>query len=251
MDLKEAEKEFDKYIENFDKTIPKMERKIEHSKRVMKNCKEIATSLGLNQKEIEVASLIGLLHDIGKLKQIENAEYKKIEHGELAVQILKENNYIRRFIKENDYDEVIFKAIRNHGLFALEEGLSKEELLFTNIIRDADKLDIFYEGAYIFWTSEEEKEQVEKSHISKMVFEEFMKEKPMSRNLESTPLDRVIEFIAFIFDINYKYDFEIIKKEDYINKILDKFKIENQETLEQFEEVRNKANEYVCQKSFI
>ena len=55
--------------------------------------------------------------------------------------------------------------------------LSKEEILFSKIIRDADKLDILYEGAEIFWKSEEEVERVENSKINVKVEQQFKVER--------------------------------------------------------------------------
>ena len=49
----------------------------------------------------------------------------------------------------------------------------------------------------------------------------------------------------FIFDIYYKESFKMIKENDYINKIINKFEIEDDDLKEQFEEVRSIANNYV------
>ena len=58
---------FDEYVANYDKDNPKVALKIEHTYRVMEASKNVAVSLGLDQDEIDLASLIGLLHDIGDL----------------------------------------------------------------------------------------------------------------------------------------------------------------------------------------
>lgn len=249
MNLENAKKEFEIFVQQYDLEHPKIQRKLGHSYRVMENAGKIAESLNLSEEEIELARLIGLLHDIGhfetiKIKDILK-ENKKIDHGDFGVEILKNNNHIRKYIEESKYDNIIFKAIKNHNKFKMEEGLSERELIFSKIIRDADKLDIFYEGAEMFWTTSEEIEEVNNSEISDLILKLFMDFCIADRKKTLTKADRVLNIISFIFDINYKYDFEVLKKENYINRILDKFEFKNEINASKIKEVRKIANEYI------
>ena len=253
MDIENAKIEFTKFVKQYDLTFPKMKRKFEHSFRVMENAKNIAESLNLNNEKIEIATLIGLLHDIGYFEQIKVnnilKENRKIDHGDLGVKILQKNDYIRRYIEEDKYDNIIFKAIKNHNKFKIEDGLSEEELLFSKIIRDADKLDIFYEGAEMFWTKDEQRDEVNNSIITAEAQNAFIKHIHSDRKDIKTKVDSIINFIAMMFDIHYKYDFEVIKREDYINKILNKFDFKDETTAEQMRQIRKIANEYVENKT--
>lgn len=253
MNIENAKQEFIKYLEQYDvENNLKMERKVEHSFRVMENAGEIAESLELNKEEIEIAKLIGLLHDIGRFEQIRIyntfQDHISIDHGDLGVEILKKANYIRKYIDEDKYDNIILKVIKNHNKFAIEEGLTDRELLFAKIIRDADKLDIFYEGAEIFWNTEKEIKEKEESKITPEILGEFNAYSLIDRRKSVTPLDGIVGFIAFLFDINFKYTFESIKEKDYINIILDKFNIKDEETKKQIEEVRKIAKKYMENK---
>lgn len=249
MNIENAKIEFTKFAKSYDLTFPKMKRKLEHSFRVMENARNIAKSLNLNNDEIEIATLIGLLHDIGHFEEIKEKdilkENTKIDHGDLGVEILQKDNYIRKYIVEDKYDNSIFKAIKNHNKFRIEDGLSTQELLFAKIIRDADKLDIFYEGAEMFWTDEKQKEEISESKITDEVIELFSKNVYWNRENIQTKVDSIIHFISLIFDINLKYDFEVIKREDYINKILNKFDFKDITTAEQMRQIRKIANEYI------
>lgn len=249
MNLENAKQEFMKYVEGCDLENPRMKRKVGHSLRVMENSGKIAKSLNLNKEEVELAKLIGLLHDIAKVgKYGMNPEYKSQDHGDLGVEILNTENYIRKYIEESKCDNIIFKAIKNHNKFAIEEGLPDEEMLFAKIIRDADKLDIFYEGAEMFWNTEEEKQKIGNSKITQCVLDEFNSNFSIDRKKIVTPVDGVISFISFVFNINFEYDYEVIKREDYINKILNKFEFIDQTTKKQMEEVRKIADEYIKTK---
>ena len=249
MNLENAKKEFEIFVQQYDLEYPKMKRKLKHSYRVMENTGKIPKSLNLNEEEIEKAKIIGLLHDIGHFETIQIKdilkEDKKIDHGDYGVEILQKDNYIRRFIDQDKYDNIIFKAIKNHNKFKIEEGLSEEELLYAKIIRDADKLDIFYEGVEMFWTKPEEIEEVNNSKLSNKVVEAFNNNILIDRKDVLTKADGILSFIGFVFDINFKYDFEVLKKEDYINRILNKFRFKDKTTLNQMNQVRRTINEYI------
>ena len=249
MNLENAKNEFTKFVRKYDMENEKIKRKYGHSYRVIENTAQIAKSLNLSEEEIKIAKLIGLLHDIGhfetiKIKDILK-ENKKIDHGDLGVEILKKENYIRKYIEEDKYDNIILKAIKNHNKFRIEEGLTEKELLFAKIIRDADKLDIFYEGAEMFWTMSEEIEDVNNSELSEKIIEAFRNNILIDRKDVTTKADGILNFIGFIFDINFKYDFEVLKKEDYINRILNKFEFKNKITASKMIEARKIANEYI------
>ena len=247
MDLKKAKKEYLNYISNYEMSIFDLKRRAEHSIRVMELSGKIAKSLNLSDEDIDLAMLIGLLHDIARYEEyIQKYILKnnaKIDHGDLGVEILKKDNYIREFIEEDKYDDIILKAIKSHNKFEIEKGLTDEELLFAKIIRDADKLDIFYECIEKFWIDIKE---VEKSFISEEVFDDFRYYKLVEKGKVKTPIDNLIMVLAFIYDLNFKYSYEVLKEERYIEKIIDLFNFENNKiTMKQIEEIRKISNEYI------
>ena len=247
MDIEKAKKVFENYVKQYDLENPRMKLKFQHSHRVMDCAGRIAQSLKLSEEKVELAKLIGLLHDIGRFEQIRIyntfTDHKSIDHGDLGAEILEKDNYIREYIEEEKYDNIILKAITNHNKFKIEEGLSEEEFLFAKLIRDADKLDIFYEGAEMFWNTEEEREKIGKSKITKEVLKEFNDKHLIDRRDIVTLADSILSFIAFVFDLNFKYTYEIIKKEKYIKKILDKFIFKDEVTAEQMEQIRERAEQ--------
>ena len=249
MNIEKAKKEFEIFVQQYDLENEKIKRKFGHSFRVMEKAGQIAKSLSLPNEEIELSKLIGLLHDIGRFEQERIyktfKDHESIDHGDLGVEILKKDKYIRKYIEEDKYDNIILKAIKNHNKFKIEEGLSKQELLFAKIIRDADKLDIFYEGVEMFWTKPEEIEEVNNSKLSNKVVEAFNNNILIDRKDVLTKADGILSFIGFVFDINFKYDFEVLKKEDYINRILNKFRFKDKTTLNQMNQVRRTINEYI------
>ena len=248
IDLEKAKKEFIKYTEKYDLKNENIERKQLHSLRVMEISKQIAEGLNLSQQEIDLATLIGLLHDIARFEQYTQyktfSDLQSIDHGDFGADILEKD--IRRYIEIDQYDEIIIKAVKNHNKFKIEEGLTEKEELFAKIIRDADKIDIFFESVEMFWKGQEN--QVEKSKISEDVIKQFDNFSQTKRKINETIADKVIRVITFIFDINFKSSFQILKQEDYINKILNRYKFQDEYTKQKAEEIRKKANEYLKQK---
>lgn len=250
IDLKHAKDEFLNYTKNYDLSNENIKRKQDHSLRVMQISENIARSLKLNEEEVTLAMLIGLLHDIARFEQYTQYQTFKdsisFDHGDYALKILEKD--IRKYIDTNKFDEIIKKAIKNHNKLYIEEGLNEKEELFAKIIRDADKLDIYFESSELFWRGLEK--EVEESKISDEVFQAINNNSQVIRTKEKdfTKLDLVITNIAFVFDINFDISFEILYKKDYINKIMDRYNIKNKNTKEMFEEIRKVANNFIKQQ---
>lgn len=253
INIEEAKEEFIKYTENFNTKDKNIERKQQHSLRVMKIAEQIATNLKLNEEQIQLATLIGLLHDIGRFKQYTEIglgdNLEGFDHGDYGAKVLFEEGLIRKFIETNKYDEIIKKSIKNHNKFSIEAGLTQEELLFAKLIRDADKIDILYESIDIYYKNNEE--EVNKSVLSEKIYNEFTKEATIKKekNVRFKFIDDITCVISFIYDINYKTSFEIIKEKDYINKIIDRYNFQDQSTKTKVEEIRKLANEYIEEKT--
>ena len=104
----------------FDKDNANIERKYIHTINVMNLSETIAKSLNLNEEEIKkFTKLIALLHDIARFEEYKAVKkettfvnFEKHHHASRGVEILKENNFIRKFIQENKYDDIIYAAIR-------------------------------------------------------------------------------------------------------------------------------------------
>lgn len=248
INLEKAKNEFITYTENYNLENENIKRKQLHSLRVMKISGKIAEGLKLQQEEVELAELIGLLHDIARFEQYTKyntfKDIESIDHGDLGAKILKES--IRNFVDTDKYDGIIIKAVKNHNKYKIGKNLTEKEKIFAKIIRDADKIDIYYESVEMFWKGKEEK--VEKSIISEETLKQFQNLVQIKSKENETEIDNVIRVIAFIFDINYKASFQILKEQDYINKTLNRYNLEDAYTREKVEEIREIANEYIKSK---
>ena len=111
IDIESAKQELIRHVKEMELENPRAPRKLDHIMRVAKISRELASSLGLTEEQIKLAELIGLLHDIGRFEQYRVFDKKissivldtqvKFNHGEAGVEILKKDNYIRKYVAQN------------------------------------------------------------------------------------------------------------------------------------------------------
>lgn len=210
---------FKKYVDKFDFTDTNIERKYYHSLRVMELCEKIAKDMKLSAENIELAKVIGLLHDYGRFMQVNKyhtfSDMSSIDHGDYGVRMLFDNNEISSYWGDkNDYD-IIYDAIKYHNKLEIPKGLDNRNNMFCQIVRDADKLDILYIFASKIFILPEDDD------ISLKVKETFEDEKQINRKDEISGADRVITTLALIYDLNYKYSFRYLKKTKLVEQIYD------------------------------
>lgn len=254
MDLDKAISYFYEYTSHFKVADNKVTIKVKHTMGVVEVAEYIARNLNLSEEDVELAKLIGLLHDIGRFEQAvryDNYEdYNTMDHADFGAKLLFEEGLIRKFIDTDEYDEIIRKAIVNHNKFKIEDGLNERELLHAKIIRDADKTDNFFIKQYqdfpsLFKSTEEE---VEKEKITDVVWNEFLQERTVVSSHRVTSMDKWISHIAWVYDYNFAVGLKYLKENDCVDKIIDRLDYKDKETKERMEYARKRVNEYIDRK---
>lgn len=257
LDIKNAKLVFKQFLEEYkNQDDLGFELKVVHTYHVVENARILAQGLNLKQEDIELAELIALLHDIGRfeeLKILNKFDSVGFNHAEHGVKMLFEDGLIRNFIQDSEYDEIIKIAIENHSKLAIEEGLDEKTLLHCKIIRDSDKLDNFR-------VKEEEKietifpkvvssnEEIENSTISEIVYNSIKRLECVKLTDRKTPLDYLTCILAFMFDLNFSITYKIVKDNNYVNHLIDRFDYKIPDTKEKMETIRKIINSYVDKK---
>ncbi len=238
---------------NYDMNDTKVSHKLNHTLHVVSNAKFLCEKMNLDNENKEVALIIALLHDIGRFDQAKELksfreDINNYDHATLGIKLLFENNLIRSFIEFDKYDEIIKIAIANHNKYIVDfDSMYEIQALHSKIIRDADKLDSFrakYEDD-IYTMANITQEEIETSLISDNIFNDFINEKTILNKDRKTPADIWISYIAFIYGLYFKESLLYIKENNYINKLIDRFHYELNDTKEKMEKIRNKGNKYI------
>ncbi len=212
---------FDEYAMKFNFEEDAIRRKYEHSYRVMRESDAIVYSLGLEEDDSFIASIIGLFHDLGRFEQWTKYktfdDSKSIDHAMLSTKLLFEDNLIKKSnLEEKDYNTVKV-AIENHSRYEIEGKLSEQELLHSKIIRDADKIDVLYQ----FSNPKILELKNDDSEISKKIKDDFYNHKCINRKDIKTVNDRVISVISLIFDLYFDYSKNTILEKEYLERMLE------------------------------
>lgn len=241
IDINKAKEAFEQFVSNYDISNNKIKLKYNHTLRVVAICREIAISEGFNDEEVALAELIGLLHDIGRFEQIKRynsyCDKDTIDHGNLGVEILFNDNQIRNFIESNQYDDLIRKTIYCHNKAIVPKHYNNEEKLYTNLVRDADKLDILY-----IMASKKIEFDLSNEKISEEVIDDIINRTYVDRQNVKTDIDQIIVNLSFVYDLNFPYSYNILREKNYVNEILDLYNFKKEENIEIFKVFKELLN---------
>ena len=268
---------FAEYVRNYDPSDEKIKLKIDHTYRVAGLCQRIAESLGLSEPDVDIAWLLGMLHDIGRFEQIRCFgtfnDVQSVDHAEFGADLLFKEGLIRKFaegyyeecelarsgneeaeqiIKNNEHHNkdtgLIEMAIRQHNKYRVKEDLTERQRMFCDILRDADKVDIFKVNADIPMeiiydvTTEELKNGV----ITKEVLESFYKKETVLKSVRRSAVDHIVGHISLLFELVYKESYRQAKEQGYVYKLLD-FKSDVPEVNAEFGDMRKYVDEFLME----
>ena len=223
--------------------------KYEHTGKVAENCEHIAKSLNLPTKDIDLAWEIGMLHDIGRFEQLRRfdtfIDTESIDHAEFGGDLLFKDGLIQQFDDEKENYALLEKSIRLHSLYRLPENLSEREQLFCQIIRDADKIDIYranYEtGLHVIYHVT--KEELLNSEITPEVYQVFCEERAIPRNIRKTIADNLVGHIALTFELVYPESKSMAIEQGYLKKLLET-EFVNPETIELMKQISQRMRRF-------
>lgn len=279
-------KTFQEYTDRYDSTNPKIKLKIDHTYRVANLCEQIAQSLELSAAEVDLAWLSGMLHDVGRFEQLRRyntfSDAQSIDHARFAVELLYDEGLIADYVPEisttelvagartwrsmgganesptaqsedmplSDILQTIRIAIGEHSAYRIQKGLDERTRMFCQILRDADKVDIFrvicdtpMEEVYGFQTKD-----ILRSAITPEVMQAFYEHHAVLRKLKKCPADYIVAHGSLTFELVYPESLRIAKEQGYLKQMMS-FQSENPDTAEIFEDLRKDLNGYLEERS--
>ncbi|MDD3219499.1 MAG: HD domain-containing protein [Lachnospiraceae bacterium] len=239
-----VEQAFDSYTAAYDLSDAKIQLKYIHTKKVAENAARIARSLKLSGDDCELNWEIGMLHDIGRFEQLKRydtfMDSESIDHAEFGADLLFKEGLIEWFEPDTSKYELMEMAIRCHNRYEIPVNLNNREKLFAQVIRDADKIDIFranYETGMenIYNVTSEELKQ---ASVTPAVYEAFLEGHTVLRSLKKTPVDHLIGHLSLFFGLVYPESQMMVMEQGYMWKLAC-FKSDNSSTIEILENIRN------------
>ncbi len=279
-------KTFQEYTDRYDSANPKIKFKIDHTYRVANLCEQIAQSLELSAAEVDLAWLSGMLHDVGRFEQLRRyntfSDAQSIDHARFAVELLYDEGLIADYVPEISTTELVADArtwrsmgganesptaqsedmplsdilqtlriaIGEHSAYRIQKGLDERTRMFCQILRDADKVDIFrvicdtpMEEVYGFQTKD-----ILCSAITPEVMQAFYEHHAVLRKLKKCPADYIVAHGSLTFELVYPESLRIAKEQGYLKQMMS-FQSENPDTAEIFEDLRKDLNDYLEERS--
>ncbi|MDE6025968.1 MAG: HD domain-containing protein [Lachnospiraceae bacterium] len=249
------------YTDGYDTTNIKVRLKIDHTYRVAGLCRQIAQSENMSAEEQDLAWLLGMLHDIGRFEQLRRyntfMDAESVDHAALGADILfqdcmtseKSNNSrqeIRDYVEDDSEDYLIETAIRQHNVYRINDNLDQRTQMFCNILRDADKIDIFRVCAEtpmedIYNTTREE---LYSSDVSDKVMESFFEHHATLRSIRRTVVDQLVGHISLVYELVFAASRAIAYEQGYLQTLMN-FESESENTRACFELIRKEVKSYV------
>lgn len=203
--------------------------KRDHTNRVVGYSEVIARSLELDKDDEMTVQLIALLHDIGRFEQMAQYgtfnDHESCDHAQLAVEIINEKKWITHL---PDYiQDYIISAITNHNKLTIQKNVNDKVVLFSKIIRDADKIDIFdltlkeYSRPAKSRNTKLTLGLEEKPHITKSVIKSVLNGKTVEKKELKTVNDFKLMQMSWIYDVNLKKSYSLINQKQFLKQLFD------------------------------
>ena len=244
LDRRRALDAFAAYAARYNDKDPKVRLKIDHTYRVAALCGRIARAQGLDAPGIDLAWLCGLLHDVGRFEQLRRYgtfnDAASIDHAACSVQVLFDEGHIRDYLPDPDQDALLRTAVACHSAYRLPGGLDAWTLLYCNVLRDADKIDILrvnvetpLEEIYNVTTAE-----LRAAAITPAVAEAFYAHHAVLRSLKRYPADHAVGHASLVFELVYPESRRAVREQGYLFRLLD-FPTDNPDTARVFAGLRD------------
>ena len=205
-------RKFEKIIKCYDLNDKDIRLKYDHSYRVADLQVKYAKLLGFSKEDIEIAKVIGLVHDIGRFEQIKRyktyMDHVSMDHGTFGAKLLFEDGLIDGICDNKEWYPIIKFAIIAHNQWQFKKCDDERMNMHAMLIRDTDKIDILYLSGIL----EETKLYSDDSKVSEKVKEYFWKHMLVDHRSLKTNNDDYVVMLAYPFDINYGIVYVEMKK---------------------------------------
>lgn len=133
------------YLETDEESAANIRLKIEHTQKVCEAMELLSAGESLSEGDKRVAYAVALLHDVGRFPQYRRwrtfRDDDSDNHARMAIDVIREEKLLSGL--DSHEQLLIEEAVRFHNLLEVPTQIRSPSRLFINLIRDADKIDIW------------------------------------------------------------------------------------------------------------
>jgi hypothetical protein len=204
--------------------------KEEHTRRTCTEIVCLAQSLALDDDRMRVAESIALFHDIGRFPQFSRYrtynDRRSVDHSRLGVETLRQEGILTSLpAQEREWVET---AVELHGRRSLPADLKNPARLFAQLIRDADKLDIFrvVVEKYQLYRADPagfpfEMEFPDTPECSAQVLDAVLNERLVDYTWLRTLNDVKLCQLGWVYDMNFPAALSALRRRGFLDTLLD------------------------------
>jgi len=246
------------YANRFQSLDPGVEKnialKIGHTYRVCDNVCRIAKSLGMGRDDLALAEVLALFHDIGRFEQLKVFgsfdDRITVDHAKLGLKVLNSSGVFCDLARSER--RLLCRAIWLHNKYEIPETERGDAVLFSRLIRDADKLDILgvinehFECRDLHPNSALDFGMKDKPGFSREAVSEILQGKMVRIPVLETMNDMRLMYLSWVFDIYFPVTLSCIDGRGYLTRLLANLPVDPE-----IFKVRNFVEEYLARRKQI
>ena len=223
----------DSFKDNDTEKLPyPLQLKVDHSHRVADDSRLLAEHMHYSPNDKTIAIACGLIHDIGRFEQYRQyqsfVDRTSVDHGECGFEALEENNILQGIDPAEAL--IIRNGVRYHNKKMIPETIESNSIPWLHLLRDADKLDIFFIVKDLIINERFKEYQQLVAPIdfdappSPEVLHDLTDRQFVSYNhIKSLP-DIFLLLLSWIHDLHYPASLQILKERSIIGFISERLK---------------------------
>lgn len=201
--------------------------KVRHTYFVCENIVGIAKEEHLSDNDLLLAETAALFHDLGRFLQY--SRYKtfrdgiSVNHGRLGAEVLDKENILKNLPLHEQ--QLIINTVRFHNAFEVPSLEDQQNVFFLQLIRDADKLDIwrvfaeYYKGPLDEQPSAVSLGLPDLPDYSTTVLSCLCEKNPVPFSGLETLNDFKLMQLSWVYDLNFRHTFRLMTERAYIRKL--------------------------------
>jgi putative nucleotidyltransferase with HDIG domain len=203
--------------------------KHKHTLEVVKNNVLLCDSIGIDNELRHLSEIVALLHDIGRFEQFRRyktfADRHSVNHAVFGIQIIDQYGILNGLSREHQV--LVKNAILHHNVPSLPSDLDEVQTMLCQLIRDADKLDIYRIASEHYKQPDARDREIigigisEGNTISNEVVAAICAKKSVDYSQMKSINDFKLVQLGWVFDLNFPMSIYLIARRNHYYDIRD------------------------------